>query len=121
MHVSTVEWLLGLVPGDWFWMPRTGPAWTAAPTSPVVQTRCRSTIATQTPSTTGFKGKRNGNIRNLRVGEVEAEIEKCDAVCLLCHADRTFEQRKAGRIDTRTKAARVDVECSEDESLGGAM
>lgn len=53
-----------------------------------------------------LKGKRNGNIRNLPVGLVAAEIEKCDAVCLLCHADRTFAQRGEGKIDTSNVSVR---------------
>jgi hypothetical protein len=27
---------------------------------------------------------------------VEAELDKCDIVCLLCHADRTVERRGLG-------------------------
>lgn len=53
-----------------------------------------------------LKGKRNGNIRRMPVALAVMELAKCDAVCLLCHADRTFAQRGEGKIDTSNRSAR---------------
>jgi hypothetical protein len=64
-----------------------------------------------------LKGKRNGNIRNLPVAAVVAELEKCDAVCLLCHADRTHEQRAAGKIDTSTRSAQARRQYAHDHQV----
>jgi hypothetical protein len=50
-----------------------------------------------------LKGNRDKNIRSLPIAEAIAEIAKCDAVCLICHARRTAKQRALGKIRTASK------------------